>query len=179
MTDLDPLVTIPSSARSPASRLPDPEVMVLMRLAGISEPLANRLAELAPPREAHTLMSALPLVMVAWADGAVDPREAERIVEFCDRRVLPQAGAGRQVLERWLTDGLTSKDHLLFAEFVSASVQGLGAVAYDRWRRAVLAAALEVAEAAGGFTFLISPVNSAERSVLARVESLLDPARYV
>lgn len=152
---------------------------VLMRLTGIGEVMAKRLESLGSPLDAFILITAFPLVVVAWADGAVDPAEAAMIIEFCERRGLARDGEGRKLLERWLRHGPTARTHVLFAGFVAEHVRSVSAVAYERWRMAVLEGARAVAEAAGGFLFLIPKVNAAERAALARLEVSLDPARSV
>lgn len=60
------------------------------------------LAELKIPRDAYRLVTLLPLVHVAWADGKIQREERKLILQIAaDRGFLENAG--RETLEHWLS----------------------------------------------------------------------------
>jgi uncharacterized membrane protein YebE (DUF533 family) len=61
------------------------------------------LKELRVPREAYRIVSLLPLVYVAWADGKIQSQERNLILSIAKDRGLLENG-GEQALERWLSD---------------------------------------------------------------------------
>lgn len=86
--------------------------------------IAATLEKLGIEKEDHRLLSLLPLVHIAWADGTVQKAERELIVKTA-REMGWLAGKGEAVLERWLaappTDdevktGLALLDHLAQSE---------------------------------------------------------------
>ena len=60
------------------------------------------LQELKVPREAYRVVSLLPLVYVAWADGKVQKAERDVILRIAREQGLLDHG-GDAALERWLT----------------------------------------------------------------------------
>jgi len=60
------------------------------------------LAELKIPREAYRLVTLLPLVHVAWADGKIQREERKLILQIAAERGILENG-GRETLEHWLT----------------------------------------------------------------------------
>ena len=61
------------------------------------------LKELHVPREAYRVVSLLPLVYVAWADGKVQGAERNLVLAIARERGLLEHG-GAEALERWLTE---------------------------------------------------------------------------
>lgn len=118
------------------------------------------------------IISILPLVQVAWADGSVKPAERRRVLEIAtEHGVL--VGDGRLVLEGWLRHrpsdayfarGLTAL--VAIAERGGLRSCGMsGAELVDHGR--------EVAQAAGGFFGVLGTVHADERAALDDLRRML------
>jgi hypothetical protein len=71
----------------------------LAKASGITKPaVLGRLIEIGYGRK-RSLLSVVPLVEVAWADGALDAKERRAIVE---RAAIARNSAKRAWLEAWL-----------------------------------------------------------------------------
>ncbi|MCB9676253.1 MAG: hypothetical protein H6737_14115 [Alphaproteobacteria bacterium] len=112
----------------------------------------------------------LPLVEVAWADGAVQPREREAILAYGEGNAL-LAGGARDVLEGWLA---TRPDHVTFArgrsilvELANATehLEGLDKAHIDD----VVAHCTNIAESAGGLFDRFFTASDAEREAIRQI----------
>ena len=65
--------------------------------------LRNSLERLGIPPDDFRVLKLLPLIYVAWADGTIDPEQAERIHEFAVQN-YDLSPAGVAVLNRWLRE---------------------------------------------------------------------------
>ncbi len=134
----------------------------------------NRLAAIGFSPETALSIVLIPLIVVAWADGKLDDRERNAILEAAAQRGVTAGRIGRQLL----ADGLARKpDPKLFASW-KAYVGRLWSyfTADERWqmRRNCLESVREVAEAAGGILGLTSKISAEERRVIEEIEKLLD-----
>jgi hypothetical protein len=132
----------------------------------------RRLLTLGVRPEVATAVALTPLVLVAWADGALHDRERDAILEAARQRGVE----ADRISGRLLTSALErAPDPRLFAAW-SAYVRLLwGRFTPDecwKMRGNTLDAAREVAEAAGGILGL-SKISAAERRVLDEIGTLL------
>ena len=137
------------------------------------EGLVDHLLELGLGPETVLAITLIPLAMVAWADGAIEPREREAILQAAAHKgVVPGSVAG-QVLESWLKQPLDSGLVETWKRYIRTIWPSLTASEREEVRRMGLARAREVAEAAGGFLGLGSRISAQERAALAELEQLL------
>jgi tellurite resistance protein len=138
------------------------------------EPFLKRLDALGVGPETALAVTLIPLVFVAWADGKLDDREREAVLQAASERGATADRIGRQLLR----DALARQpDPRLFAVWKTYVGRLWGCFTADeRWqmRGNVLRAAREVAEAAGGILGLTSRISAEERRVLEDFEKLLD-----
>jgi tellurite resistance protein len=138
------------------------------------EAFLSRLVALGLSPETALAIALIPLVFVAWADGRLDDREREAILEAARERGVTAGRIGRQLLK----DGLARKPDPRLLSFWKTYVGRLWGcfTADERWqmRRNVLQSAREVAEAAGGILGLTSKISAEERRVLEDLEKMLD-----
>jgi hypothetical protein len=137
------------------------------------EGLVDHLLELGLGPETVLAVTLIPLAMVAWADGTIEPKEREAIQRAAAEKGIVPDSVAAQVLSTWLT-------------------QPLGADLIDTWRRYIetiwpsltpderagvrkmgLDRARAVAEAAGGFLGLGSRISAQEKAVLDDLAKLL------
>lgn len=134
----------------------------------------NRLVALGLGPETALAVTLIPLVFVAWADGKLDDREREAVLEAARERGVTADRIARQLLK----DSLAHKPDPRLLSLWKAYVSRLWGcfTADERWRMRsnLLRAAREVAESAGGILGLTSKISAEERRVLGDLEKFLD-----
>ena len=138
--------------------------------------LEGWLKDLRVPREAYRVVSLLPLVYVAWADGKIQKGERDLILQIARERGMLDHG-GEDTLSRWLSEPpskqqlrtdlaalneLARSDRKLQEEFGADEEQLL------------LAWCQDVADAAGGLLGLKSARTDAENAALKTIAGALD-----
>jgi hypothetical protein len=149
----------------------------LAHASGIKNPaILDRLLALGVQPQTVTALSLVPLVEVAWADGAIDAAERRAIEERLGSLGIAAGSVEHELLESWLTHRpapalLTAWTHLvqgLCEEMTAAQVADL--------KQQLLERARAVAGASGGFLGMGSKVSAAEAEMLRRLEAAF-PAR--
>lgn len=142
-------------------------------IKGADDALLDHLLALGVNAETVLAMTLLPLARVAWADGAIDAREREAIVQAAESRGVHPGTPSYDLLATWL-------DHKPGEPVVAAwmkYVEGIwpSLTPHDRveLRERLIGLARGVAEAAGGFLGLGSKISLAERVVLDEIEAAL------
>jgi len=132
----------------------------------------DRLIQLGIGPETVLAVTLVPLIVVAWADGSIDPKERAVLIRSAEERGIKPGTPAHQMFERWLER--KPSPHLV--EVWKQFVRALNAAFEEPERRAMQAALLgmarSVAEAAGGFLGL-SKVSAAERAALEDLEATL------
>jgi hypothetical protein len=134
------------------------------------------LAELKIPREAYRLVTVLPLVHVAWADGKIQRQERKLILQIAAERGLLENG-GRETLEHWLSVAPSAaqvrNDLAILNEL--ARTRGDIANEFDADSlQMLLAWCQDVADAAGGLLGLVPPRRDTEHAALKSIATALD-----
>jgi hypothetical protein len=134
------------------------------------------LQELKVPREAYRVVSLLPLVYVAWADGKIQKAERDVILRIARERGLLDHG-GDAALERWLTVAPTTQqlrtDLAVLNELARSDRRMSDEYGADH-EQLLLAWCQDVADAAGGMLGLRSARTEAEASALKTIAGALD-----
>ena len=145
-------------------------IAALASASQISDPeLLEKLVDLGIDAASWTALSLVPLVEVAWADGAIEPQEREAILAAAAEHGVEPGSPGRALLESLL-------DHAAGAR----AVRGLGrlcdrARGQAQRRRArdaatrIVERARKVAQSAGGMLGIAS-ISDAEKRVIAALE---------
>lgn len=133
------------------------------------EALLERLIELGIRPDTAPAFEAIPLVEVAWADGAVDREERWRALASASAFGLELGRPAHAQLELWLR---RRPEPAIFDAWVAFAELGLARPAAAARARRVLAAAFEVARAAGGVLGL-GRISAAEREVIERIRRAL------
>jgi hypothetical protein len=135
------------------------------------------LRELKVPREAYRVVSLLPLVYVAWADGKIQKSEREVILRIARENGLLAHG-GEDALARWLSDPPSRQQlrtDLAALNELARKDQGAltGGSGADE-EQLLLAWCQDVADAAGGMLGLGRARNDAETAALKTIAATLD-----
>jgi len=112
-------------------------------------------------------LALVPLVLVAWADGRLDPREAAALREAAHDAGLDRDSDAAALLGAWLAEPPPRQMEQAWRDYAHSLAAGLDAGARAALQAETLGRARRVAEAAGGFLGLGSRVSAAEEQVLA------------
>ena len=140
----------------------------LSKASGITTPaVLDKLIELGIRAETVAALSIVPLVEVAWADGALDPKERRAVLE---RAGVAQDSTAGALLGTWLDRQPDPKLLTAWTHLVQAMSQQLAPEEAARLKTGLLERARAVAGASGGTFGLGSKISSAEAAVLAKLE---------
>jgi hypothetical protein len=133
----------------------------------------DHILELGIGPEMVLAITLVPLVVVAWADGDIAPREREAIMKAAEERGVAPKTAPYEVLESWLKHKPGPALVQAWRRYVKTLGTDLSPQERDQVRERGLGLAREVAEAAGGFLGL-SKISAAERAALEELEQIFD-----
>ena len=140
--------------------------------AGIQDDsLLDALEALEISPETLGAFSLVPLVLVAWADGSISAEERAAALRASEEAGVAPGSPARALLESWLGSRPPASLEAAWLGYAHALGQGMDPAARGALRGATLDRARKVAEAAGGFLGLTSPVSESERKVLAKLEA--------
>jgi hypothetical protein len=129
------------------------------------EGLVDRLLELGVGPETVIAVTLVPLAMVAWADGSIEPAEREAILRAAAEKGVKAGTVSGQMLESWLTKPIAPDVVDAWKHYLKTILPSLTPHDRDEIRNIGLERARQVAEAAGGFLGF-SRISPAERAVL-------------
>jgi len=142
-------------------------------IKGADDALLDHLLALGVSAETALAMSLLPLVRVAWADGAIDAKEREALTKGAEERGVHPGTPGHDLLNSWLQHKPGEAIQAAWAKYIQSLWPSLTPHERDELRERLLRLARGVAEAAGGFLGLGSKISPAERAVLDEIEAAL------
>ncbi len=144
----------------------------LSQASGITDDaILQKLVELNIRAEMVTAMTAVPLVMVAWADGKLDDNEKKAILHGAHEAGISEESPSYTIIQQWLTH--PPGDDLLEAwvGFTRAICEALEDAERQSLKTDLLQRARNVAEASGGFLGLTSAISDSESEVLAKLKT--------
>jgi hypothetical protein len=143
----------------------------IQRLTGITNPVVlDALSNLKLGGAAVMVMSMFPLVEVAWADGKVDDKERQVVLQQAENVGIARNSEAALLLVQWLDEKPELSWHHLWADYVGELVKKMKAEDRELLKNEVLGRARLVAEASGGLLGTGFSVSGAERKVLEKLE---------
>ena len=143
----------------------------LAKASGITNPaVLDRLLALGVHAETVAALSLVPLVEVAWADGKLDARERQTIVEHLPDAGITAGSSAFALLEAWLERRPDRKLLDAWTQLVRAICEQFSADEASRLQSDLLQRARKVAGASGGVMGIGSKVSSAEAAMLRELE---------
>jgi len=136
------------------------------------EQLIDHLLELGLGPETVLAVALVPLAMVAWADGAIQPKEREAILRAAAEKGIAPGSVAQQVLESWLNHPPGPRLIDAWKRYTQTIWPSLSPHEREELRQVGLERARGVAEAAGGFLGL-GGVTAKERAVLDELAKVL------
>jgi hypothetical protein len=143
----------------------------LMGASGIEDAtLISRIAGLGIRAETLAALTLIPLVEVAWADGKMEEKEKQAVLEGAESTGIEKDSPSHGLLRIWLEDRPAPDLTQLWREFIAALCKELSGEERNQLADNVLGRARAVAEAAGGVLGLGSKVSGEEAAVLSELE---------
>jgi hypothetical protein len=138
----------------------------LKAATGITDPqVLERLIALHVRGETMAAFALYPLVEVAWADGKLDRRERDAILEAAVADGIERGSAGYEALEAAMADGPTEARRKVWFAYAKDLASRLDPVERRRVREDLVRRARAVAEASGGL-FGVARISTAEQRIL-------------
>jgi hypothetical protein len=116
-------------------------------------------------------LSLVPVVVVAWADGGVDPKERSAALSAAAEAGLDKQSASYQLLDQWLAKRPSPELLATWKDYMRAISATMGGEAKQALKSELLGRARRVAEASGGFLGIGRNVSAAEQAVLDDLEA--------
>lgn len=143
----------------------------LAAMAGTAEPaVLDELLALHVEPSTLAAFALVPLVEVAWANGALEPGERRAILRDVDTARLPEGSAAREALEGWLEERPAASVMDVWVDYTKAVAAQLAPEVLSHVRAETMVRVRAVAEAAGGLLG-VHRVSDEEAAVIARVEA--------
>jgi hypothetical protein len=137
------------------------------------EGLVDHLLELGLGPETILAVTLIPLAIVAWADGSIEPKEREAIQRAAAEKGIVPGSIPGEVLNKWLTEPLDADLVDTWKRYIQTMWPSLTPHERAEVRKMGLDRARAVAEAAGGFLGLGSRISAQEKAVLDDLAKLL------
>jgi tellurite resistance protein len=149
----------------------------LMAATGIvDEAVLGRLMALQIGTGTLAALTLVPLVLVAWADGAISAEERRAVLAGANEAGLKPGGPALELLEAWLHTRPAPELFAAWKDYVAALAHTLEPAERQSLEASVLAQAHKVASATGSFLGLTSPISDAENKVLRELAHSFHPA---
>jgi uncharacterized tellurite resistance protein B-like protein len=132
------------------------------------ETVLDRLVELGMSGITIAAMSMVPLVWVAWADGAVQEAERQAVLKSAHDRGIDEGGAAHRILAGWLERRPKKELYDAWTSYTRALADTLEPAQRTQLRDQIVGLARQVAESAGGFLG-IHKISNQEETALADI----------
>jgi tellurite resistance protein len=137
-----------------------------------NDEVLEALIELELDAETVVALTLVPLVTVAWADGEIQEKERNAILEAAVENGLGSDSPAIHLLENWLRTKPGAELYETWKSYIDELMHILGNRSQDHIKVALVGRARSVAEAAGGFLG-IGSISAAERTTLEEIEQAL------
>jgi hypothetical protein len=143
----------------------------LAKAIGITnEKIIDRLIELGIRPEIVSALAIVPLVAVAWADGSLDAKERQAVLERAEKSGIAAGTADHDLLRSWLEKKPEPRLLAAWTEMVRGLAESLPSQELAALKTGLVERAKAVARASGGFLG-VGAVSAAEQDAIDRLES--------
>jgi hypothetical protein len=115
-------------------------------------------------------LSFVPLVLTAWADGAIEAAERKAILKAMAEQGIDSNHPAYELLAAWLEEAPAPQLFDTWKTYVKGLGQSMEPAAFQNLKTQIMQRTRAVAEAAGGYLGLGSKVSAQEKEQLARLE---------
>ena len=139
----------------------------LSQASGITQKeILDELRQTGIKPESLAALSLIPLVKVAWADGELDAKEKDAILQAIHKEGISKDSPSYEMLETWISKEPNEDLYKAWVDYVGALSHALDGKSFVTLRDEILGFAHKVAEASGGFLGLGSKTSSVEQAAL-------------
>jgi|WetSurMetagenome_2_1015567.scaffolds.fasta_scaffold00368_8 hypothetical protein len=144
----------------------------LAKVSGIkNDAVLSRLVEMNVRPEALASLSLIPLVEVAWADGAIDENEKKAVLAATERMGFGTPGADYEIVRQWLNHRPDPAMLEAWSHYINGLCEKLSPEEKKSLKDEIVGHARSVAEASGGFLGLGNKISKAEDDMLKKLEA--------
>ncbi len=146
--------------------------VALTAISGITnKAILAKLVELNIHPDLLATLALVPLVEVAWADGKIQDDERKAILDGASKIGMSQGSVDYTILEEWLKTSPPKSLLTAWIHYVEGLCETLSPSECDSLKHNLMDQARRVAESAGGFLGLLSPISGKEKEILAQMEA--------
>ena len=143
----------------------------LVKVIGIrNRAIIDRLVALGIRPEIVTALALVPLVEVAWADGSLDAKERQAVLDRAEKSGIAPGTADHDLLRSWLEKKPEPRLLSAWTEMVHGLSERMPPQELAALKAGLMERAKAVARASGGFLG-VGAVSAAEQDVIDRLES--------
>jgi len=143
----------------------------LAKASGISnQVILDTLINLGIRPEVVGALSVVPLVEVAWADGTLDAREKQAILDRAEKSGTAPDSVDHDLLRSWLDHKPEPKLLTAWTEMIRGVGEHMSPQEIESLRKGLIERAQAVARASGG-VFGMGSMSAAEEDMIGRLES--------
>jgi hypothetical protein len=147
----------------------------LISISGIrDQALLDELVGLGLDAAGLAALSLIPLLQVAWADGAVQKRERDALLEAARKSGIEAGAPAHQLLIGWLDSQPEPRLFQAWKDYIRALRDAMSDESIAALRTEVLSRAKAVARAAGGILGVGGTLGSEQR-VIDQLEAVFTP----
>lgn len=143
-------------------------------IGGADEEVLAHLQELGFTRDTVLLLHIVPLLAVAWADGAIASRERDEIFEVARLRGIESGSSAYNQLAIWLNTPPTEEFFREALRIISILLGSLQPEEQEAAKRDLVSYSTRVASASGGILGVGPKISSAERAVIESIAAELE-----
>jgi hypothetical protein len=149
----------------------------LGKAAGITdEAVLDRLIALGVRPEVASALAIVPLIEVAWADGSLDAKERQLVLERAEQVGIAAGSAAHDLLRGWLERKPEAALLTAWMEMVRGLTERMGPQEIASLRSQLVERAQAIARASGGFMG-VGATSAAERDMIERLGSAFGVAQ--
>ena len=115
-------------------------------------------------------ISMVPLIEIAWADGNIDPKEKDAILNAVGKFGWTPDSLNYELLDQWLKNKPSSSLLTAWKHYVDALCHKMTNEEVAHFKKEIMAHVTAVAEAAGGFLG-IGKISAEERNMISQLEN--------
>jgi hypothetical protein len=142
----------------------------LAKVSGIhDDALLEKLIELEIGPETLATLVCIPLIEVAWADGAMDDKERKKLFDYTEKAGRRRKGLDPKIMSAWLKEKPDPALLRAWKHYIKTICRELGTHERKALEDEVMGDARSVAEAAGGILGL-GKISPEEKAMLKTLE---------
>ena len=146
----------------------------LRKVTGItSDEVLDRMMTIQVKGQMLTAFKLLPLVEIAWADGACDKREAEAVIAAAIKHGIPPDSQALERVKEWLHRGPNPEARKAWYMYAQELRKVLTPAELKTFREDLLTTAREIATLSGGILNTFFTVSRDEKRILKKIVEAL------